>query len=357
MYTVQILGASYGMLLASKLLLAGQRVELICTQDEADRINSEGFRVRLPCNRNHDQAGAVELCSRNLPGEVAARVPGQADPETADLVVLAMQEPQYQAQELQALLKRIGQTKTPCLSIMNMPPLPFLARFSGIDIDACAAAYTNTRVWEHFNPALVSHCSADPQAVRPDSGASNELEVRLATNFRAAPFCSDRHTRLLQDLAEGIARCALVSHGRTVQPPVKLKIQSDSHVGLSKLPMLITGNYRCVLDQGVRSIQQAVHDDLQRSRAVYETVCDVLVAQGSPREALVPFEKYAAAAQSLTAPASAAKAIERGAVAIERVDRLVDIMAQQHGRPSELLSDIALCVDRRLEQNKAAPRR
>src|SRR5579863_100817 len=47
-YNILIMGASYGSLLASKLLFGGHAIKLICLPAEADLINAEGFRVRLP---------------------------------------------------------------------------------------------------------------------------------------------------------------------------------------------------------------------------------------------------------------------------------------------------------------------
>ncbi len=45
---ILILGASYGSLLASKMMFAGHNVSLVCLPAEANLINAEGFRVRLP---------------------------------------------------------------------------------------------------------------------------------------------------------------------------------------------------------------------------------------------------------------------------------------------------------------------
>jgi ketopantoate reductase len=47
-YNVLILGASYGSLLATKLLLAGHTVKLVCLPAEVDAINTGGTRVRMP---------------------------------------------------------------------------------------------------------------------------------------------------------------------------------------------------------------------------------------------------------------------------------------------------------------------
>ena len=67
------MGASYGSLLASKLLFGGHSIHLVCLPAEADLINAEGFGVRCRCSGRKDP---VLLESRKLPGKVTA--PGGA---------------------------------------------------------------------------------------------------------------------------------------------------------------------------------------------------------------------------------------------------------------------------------------
>ena len=55
-YNILILGASYGSLLASKFLFGCHHVKLVCLPAEAELINAEGFRVRLPV-RGRSSAG------------------------------------------------------------------------------------------------------------------------------------------------------------------------------------------------------------------------------------------------------------------------------------------------------------
>ena len=47
-YNILIMGAAYGSLLASKLLFGGHKIHHVCLPAEADLINAEGFRVRIP---------------------------------------------------------------------------------------------------------------------------------------------------------------------------------------------------------------------------------------------------------------------------------------------------------------------
>ena len=67
---------------------------------------------------------------------------------------------------------------------------------------------------------------------------------------------------------------------------------------------------------------------------------------------LVPFEKYAAAAQSLIRPASAARALSNGAIYIERPDMLVQLIAKQKGLSHPVIDRIVALVNSRLEANR-----
>ena len=79
---------------------------------------------------------------------------------------------------------------------------------------------------------------------------------------------------------------------------VKLRVFDSLFVPLAKWSMLLTGNYRCVTPQEPRSIRDAVHSDLARSRAVYEHVDALARRLGADPQDQVPFEKYAKAAES-----------------------------------------------------------
>jgi len=118
--------------------------------------------------------------------------------------------------------------------------------------------------------------------------------------------------------------------------------------------MLIAGNYRCVTKDGIRSIKDAVHSDLAASRDMYNWVVKLCVSLGADENDLVPFEKYAAAAQSLQSPSSAARALAAGAPNIERVDRLVQAIGAQKGTRSSVLDEVVRLVDARLEANRRA---
>ncbi len=129
------------------------------------------------------------IFSRDLPGKLDATPPGDVDVSRYDLVGLAMQEPQYTNHTIRVLMIKIAAANLPCLSIMNMPPLPYLKRIPALADMDLEEAYTNAQVWERFKPGLVTLCSPDPQAFRPPEEAANVLHVGLPTNFKASRIC------------------------------------------------------------------------------------------------------------------------------------------------------------------------
>ena len=348
-YKILILGASYGSLLATKLLFAGHTLKLVCLPAEADLINKEGARVRLPVK---GREGLVEIDTRKLPGKLSADGPGAVNPVDYDLVALAMMEPQYRSAGVRELMDAVARSKVPCMSIMNMPPLTYLKRITGLNTDACRGAYTDPTVWDAFDPKLMTLCSPDPQAFRPPDEKVNVLQVRLATNFKAARFESDAHTAILRRLEADIEAIRFDTGSGKIELPVKLKVHDSIFVPLAKWPMLIAGNYRCVQKDGMRSIKDAVHGDIEASRSVYNWVVKLCVALGAAERDLVPFEKYANAALSLGSPSSAARALFGGAPNIERVDRLVQSIAAQKGMRSDAVNETVALVDARLEANR-----
>ncbi|MGB9320081.1 MAG: hypothetical protein WCB77_05695, partial [Pseudolabrys sp.] len=217
-YKILIMGASYGSLLASKILFGGHSVHLVCLPAEADLINAEGFRVRMPVKGRKDQ---IEIDSRKLPGKVSAGGAAGVNPKDYDLVGLAMQEPQYRSPGVRELLDAVAKSKVPCMSIMNMPPLPYVKRIPGLNYDALKPAYTDPTVWDNFEPGLLTLCSPDPQAIRPPDEKVNVLQVTLPTNFKVAKFDNDMYTGILRQLEKDIDAVRFDTPEGKIELPVK----------------------------------------------------------------------------------------------------------------------------------------
>ena len=259
-YKILLMGASYGSLLASKILFGGHSVHLVCLPAEADLINAEGFRVRLPIRGRKDQ---IEIDSRKLPGKVSAGGTAGVNPKDYDLVGLAMQEPQYRSPGVRELLDAVAKSRVPCMSIMNMPPLPYVKRIPGLNYDALKPAYTDPTVWDSFDPETLTLCSPDPQAIRPPDEKVNVLQVTLPTNFKVARLKDEKSTAILRQLEKDIEAVRFDAPEGKIELPVKLRVYDSIFVPLAKWAMLLAGNYRTVTKDGMRTAQEAVHSDIE----------------------------------------------------------------------------------------------
>ncbi len=328
-FNILLMGASYGSLLASKILFGGHTIHLVCLPAEADLINAEGFRVRLPIKGRKDP---VVLDSRQLPGKVTAGGAAGVDPKQYDLVGLCMQEPQYRSSGVRELLDSVAKSRVPCMSIMNMPPLPYIRRIPGLDYDALKPAYTDPAVWENFDPKCITLNSPDPQAIRPPDEKVNVLMVTLPTNFKVARFDDEKSTAILRQLEKDI-------EGARFDTPEEHESRITREIEGARFYFRPAGqmgdaarhgNYRCITEDGMRTAQEAVHSDLETARSGCDFVNDLCVERGASPADLVPFEKYAAAAESLVRPASAARALNNGAPNIELSPiKLVQLIARQ----------------------------
>jgi len=349
-YNVLIMGASYGSLLATKLLLAGHSVTLVCTPSTAELINREGTVVKLPV-RGRDNLVTVE--SKKIRSALRASIPEKVNAADYDLVVLGMQEPQYGVAGVRELLDSVAKARVPAMAIMNMPPLPYLKRLPGLDEKSVAVCFTEPSVWDNFEPGLVTLASPDPQAFRPPEEPKNVLQVSLPTNFKVARFESDAHTKMLRQIESDILAVDFgLPDGTSTALPVKVKVFDSLYVPLAKWSMLITGNYRCVKEKEMISIRDAVHNDIEESQRIYQWVVDLCVKMGAEQSDMVPFEKYANAAKGLAKPSSGARSVFGGAANIERVDLLVQLVARHYGESLDVLDETVGYVDAHLSANR-----
>ena len=369
-YNVLILGASYGSLLSTKLLLAGHDVTLICREGTANVFNENGSIVRMPIKGRNDRIELKSSPRARSPDDITFAKKSSNDESKDssniyDLVVLAMQEPQYSAPDVRRLVQRVAIAKIPVMALTNMPLLPFLARIPGLEKfmvgpsssreqdddnvstirEKIRSCYTDPELWDEFmknsgedhddensslfDVGLFTSCSPDPQAYRPTGESPNILDVRLPTNFKAARFTSEQHTTMLREMEHDIQgiRYTDEENKNTIELPVKLRIHDSIFVPTAKWAMLLAGNYRCIeTNETIISIREAVTRDVEVSRRVYNYVVKLCVNLGGKSEDFVPFDKYLKAAESLKSPSSAAREIASGATNIERVDKIVALI-------------------------------
>ncbi len=123
-HRILILGASYGSLLAMKGVMAGHDATLVCAPPPLTSSIARAASCACASRAKRRSRDPLEGSA----GRLDACRPQDVDLSRYDLVVLAMQEPQYAEHTLRALMARIGIAGLPCLSLMNMPPLAYLKR-------------------------------------------------------------------------------------------------------------------------------------------------------------------------------------------------------------------------------------
>ena len=349
---ILILGSCYGILPATKLSLAGHKVTLVGRPEEISAIESSGIELHVPSRETEApliiklraQQGACVDASQ--PGLVT---PSAADPNQYDLIILAMQEPQFSAKEVAELMKLVARSGRPCIALMNIPPLPFLERLPNVDASSLRRAYSSSDVWKAFDPGIITVASPDPQAIRPDPNNPGLVHVTLPSNFKIAPFADPAHQKLLCQIADDVDAVRIDTGYGLATPRVRIVPHRSLFVPLAKWPMLIAGNSRCLVnDDEPRSIRDAVWSNLEESRQIYDSINSLARNAGADPDDLVSFDRYAAAAQSLIRPSSLARALHAGATAVERVDLLIELLAQSKGISIPALKSVVSAIDARL---------
>ncbi len=264
-----------------------------------------------------------------------------------------MQEPQYRSPGVRELLDAVGRSRVPCMSIMNMPPLPYVKRIPGLNYDALKPAYTDPQRLGQFRSGIADAVQPGPAGDPAAGGKGQRAPGDAADQFQGGALRQrEVDRRFCASWSRKSTPCVTIRRRARSSCRCKLRVHDSIFVPLAKWAMLLAGNYRCVTKDGMRTAQEAVWSDIETSRSVYNFVNDLCVKIGAKPDDLVPFEKYAAAAQSLTRPASAARALQNGAPFIERADKLVQLIAKQKGLSHPAIDAQVALVDSRLDANR-----
>lgn len=345
---ILIFGASYGLLIACKLLLAGYNVKVICTQEEAEILNKDGFIVKLQGYLNKE----ITISSNELDGKIFAQTPDNMSIENIKLVFLAMQESQYFDVKIKNLMSKIADKKIPTISVMNMPPFTYLKNFNILEMDNIKNLYQSYEVWEKFDKNFFTHSSPDPQILKPEIKKINLINVRLASNFKISNFKDNASANLLENVCSKVNNSRLVKKNSKIRIPVKLNVFNNLFIPMTKWPMLITGNYRCLTETGIITIKEAVFKNLEESKQIYEDVLKLCLLLGANEEIMINFKTYLNAVEKLNSASSVAKAVESGNKNIERVDKLIFFLSKQTNINIFKLNEIIKLHDKKISYIK-----
>jgi hypothetical protein len=247
-----------------------------------------------------------------------------------------MQEPQYRAAGVRELLDAVARAKVPCMSIMNMPPPPFLARIPGLDVARAARATPTRPSGTASIRSCMTLCSPDAQAFRPPDEKVNVLQVRLPTNFKAARFDPTSTRRCCDRLEADIdaARLDYRDRARSRFPSscaCTNRSTSAREVGDAARRQLSLRRHR----------QRAQHPrrGLERRRSLalgYEWVIGVCVALAANRSELVSVREVAKRRRNAAEPLRQRGAPSRPECLTSSDRPLVQAIAAQKGMRHEI---------------------
>jgi hypothetical protein len=347
MTSVLILGANYGLLFAMRLALGGHNVDVVCREGEISALNKVGINVYLAARGGNTRTTiSSKTATLNIRGISAS----EAESNHYDFAVLAMQEGQFANDQLYSLVKFITRKKLPVISLMNMATAPFLKTLKGGWDEKYSSIFHGGDIWQLFDQDYFSQSSPDPQAFKPHLTKPTHLQVRLASNFKLAPFPNQVANAALAELCK-TANAAPCLHDGVAKPRVNLIAVRSKYVPLAKWPMLIAGNYRCITDSAPISIKDAIFDDLAKTRSIYAQVAKLCRSLGAEDADLVPFEAYLKAAENLDKPSSVSRAAEQPGAKLERMDLLVSKLCEDHDIPLAELGGIVERLERKLVQS------
>lgn len=321
---VLVIGANYGLLLVGMLLERKFKVDVLANKNQVDLLNNEGFSLTYDekiwdFQPSSDWQAINDLKHYNY-----------------DLVILAIQEPSLSDPKIGNIIKSLSKNSVTFFSIMNIPFYQFLTDVVGIKrIENSENIYSSLNFTNNIFSGRIINSNPEPQVFSEKT--SNRLSIRLGGVFRCSSLDmlgSKNIENLLRPINSGL--------------PAKIKTYNSPWVSISKLPMLITGNYRCLDKLKLRSIHQSIIYDTTLSEKIYNQVSNMMRKLGAGREAIIPFKAYLKASRKLDAPSSVCKAIVEKKQKIERVDKLVQSMGQTIGFQSKEIDDVVETIDKAL---------
>ena len=223
-----------------------------------------------------------------------------------------MQEPQYRSPGVRELLDAVAKSRVPCMSIMNMPPLPYIKRIPGLDYDALEAGLhrSDASGTTSIPTCLRSTAPTRRRSVRR-TGRPTCCWSRCRPTSKCAQFDNDKDTAIVRQLEKDDRCRALRRTGRQDRTAgeaegLRFDLRAARQVGDAARRQLSLHHHG---RHAHRARGGAFQSRRGRGRSTISSF-DLCVKLGASPNDLVPFEKYAAAAQSLTRPASAARALK-----------------------------------------------
>lgn len=340
---ILIVGASYGLLLTSLLQSKGFGVTIFCSDQEKKILTCSGINIVKSEFHKFNINNGVQISSHNF-SVISDLNEAISSLSKIKLIFLAVSEIHLYSDSLTKLISSSNKLLIPKISFMNLPIPSFLMDRLNISPKVISDVYLNhNHLLELLPENLTMICNPEPQVFRPGHDF-NTIQIRLGGTFRVCRSSSSYTNNIFDSFLTSFAK-----HEPTFDLPISLRAYESCFIGLSKLPMLMAGNYRCFNNQGdLISISEAVSNNVNLSQSIYESVILLLKKMGAKRSELIPFRLYYAVSSKLTAPSSVCRSIANGAASIERADKLIYSLMGLYNCDNTLIADIVHSVDSKL---------
>ena len=225
------------------------------------------------------------------------------------IAYLGMPEFAYDEPRIKEILKILVEKKLPMISLMNLPPYQYLKKINFfIDLKKTY----NKNFLMNIPSKNLTHASTEPQIKRK----KNIIFLNHAGTLRISKFSSKKNNLALN---EAISSFNSITKNSI---PLKIRMYDSLWVSLNKLPMLMTGNYRCFDGKKYYSIRKAVNNNKTLSKKIYDLVVRCLILAGAKKKNFIPFNIYLKNIKTLNQISSVARSV-KNKKNIERVDVLV----------------------------------
>ena len=331
-----VLGGYYGLLVASKILLSGSHVTVFCKEEEKKKLDQLGYSISFKtAGLNTKQPFKSNIFQKNDLLKFVSNI-HEFEIEKFDLIFLCISEHHYSSNNLTQLIKRINIYKRPIISVTNLYPPSYFNQLNFFNINLINKCYYNFDLsTKYLDSKFVAVASPEPQFFNK---SDSQYSIRLSGKFRISPFSNKELNLKIHNMLKNFNYNKFEQFDNL---PVEFKIYDNLFIPLSKLPMLITGNYRCLTDgNNAISIKQAVYNDLNLSKLIYNETIDILNKLGVKRNSIIPFSMYLKAVNFLDAPSSFAKSVYNGEKKIERVDKLISTISQILNLRKEVIEQV-----------------
>jgi len=298
-------GASYSLIFATKYAQSDIKVDIVCSKSEKEKINKLKIEYSL-----NDKVSLRTIEIKNLK-KINFITEANELSKSYLIAYLGMPAHAYDEYNVKEILKILIEKKIPMISLMNLPPYRYLEKINFFKDKKIKETY-NKNFLINIPSEILTHASTEPQIKRKN----NIVSLKHTGTLRLSKFNSKKNNLALNKAV------ALFNSNIESSIPLKIKVYDSLFVPLNKLPMLMTGNYRCFDGKKYYSIKKVLNENIILSKKIYDLVVNCLVLAGAEKKNFFSFYTYLKSSKTLNQISSIAMNIRRKKN-IERADILV----------------------------------